>query len=130
MPYPESRWVTRAGVAPPEHRRDSSAPPSGEEADGSTILDNSLVVWLSEISEGGHGVSNAKWVVAGGAGGRLKTCRFVTFGDPNRGQWQPDKSQPSHGDFWLTIARALDVPLTSFGEARALKGPIASLLNA
>jgi hypothetical protein len=100
-----------------------------KEADGSSVLDNTVALWVNEVSESGHGTKNAKWVVAGSAGGKLRTGINVTFGDRFRDQFTSDKTQPSHADFLLTLAQALDTDLTTIGDARAVKGPIAKLLK-
>jgi len=51
-----------------------------DEADGSTILDNSAVLWSNEIAMGSsHNQLNMPVLVAGGAGGRLRTGEVVDF---------------------------------------------------
>jgi Protein of unknown function (DUF1552) len=100
-----------------------------KEADGSSVLDNTIALWVNEVSESGHGTKNAKWIVFGSGGGKLRNGINVSFGDRFRDQFTSDKSQPSHGDFLLTLAQALDTNLTTFGDARAIKGPITSLLK-
>jgi Protein of unknown function (DUF1552) len=45
-----------------------------------TMLDNSLVVWGSELGRGNsHSFEKMPFVVAGGAGGKLKTGRYLQF---------------------------------------------------
>lgn len=100
-----------------------------KEADGSSALDNTIALWVNEISESGHGTKNNKWVVFGSGGGKLRTGINVAFGDRFRDQFASDKAQPSSGDFLLTLAQALDTDLTTIGDARAIKGPIAKLLK-
>ena len=49
------------------------------EGDGS-MLDNSLVVWGSELGKGNtHSFDKIPFVVAGGAGGKLTTGRYLQF---------------------------------------------------
>ncbi len=49
------------------------------EADGTRLLDNTLVVWGSEIATGNtHSWANMPFVLAGSAGGAVQTGRFVT----------------------------------------------------
>jgi hypothetical protein len=45
-----------------------------------TMLDNSLVVWGSELGKGNsHSFDKVPFVTAGGAGGKLKTGRYLQF---------------------------------------------------
>lgn len=47
---------------------------------GKTLLDNSLVLWISEFGDGGdHNVTNLPVVLAGGLAGALKTGRHLSF---------------------------------------------------
>lgn len=49
------------------------------EANG-TMLDNSLIIWGSEIGKGNsHSFERIPFVVAGGAGGKLKTGRYLQY---------------------------------------------------
>ncbi len=51
-----------------------------QEPNGQTLLDNSLVLWISEFGDGGsHDTNNLPVVLAGGAFGGLKTERFLDF---------------------------------------------------
>jgi hypothetical protein len=52
-----------------------------KEGDG-TLLDNTLVVWGSEIGKGNtHAFERVPFVLAGGAGGSLATGRYLQFAD-------------------------------------------------
>jgi hypothetical protein len=71
---------------------------------GSTLLDNTLVLWLSEFGDGGaHDTRNLPVVLGGGLGGRLKTGRHVAFG--NR----------SHNDLFTTILNLFGFDDKQFG---------------
>jgi hypothetical protein len=49
------------------------------EGDG-TLLDNTLVVWGSELGKGNsHSFQKVPFVLAGGAGGTFETGRYLTF---------------------------------------------------
>ncbi len=85
------------------------------EGDG-TMLDNSLVLWISEFGNGGvHSTANLPVVLAGGLGGKLKTGRHLAF------------AGRSHNDLYTTILNLFDQPDTSFGHPSAEfnKGPLA-----
>ena len=44
-----------------------------------TVLDNTAVVWFSEIAQGSHEHYDMPFVIAGGAGGAFKTGRYVNL---------------------------------------------------
>lgn len=49
-----------------------------EEGDG-TVLDHTLVVWMSELADGAHGWDQWPVVLAGGAAGRFRLGRYLRF---------------------------------------------------
>jgi hypothetical protein len=80
-----------------------------------TLLDNTLVLWLSEFGDGGaHDTRNLPVVLAGGLGGRLKTGRHLAFG--NR----------SHNDLFTTILQLFGGTDVTFGHPapELNKGPL------
>ncbi len=46
---------------------------------GGTLLDNSAVVWVSELGTGTHEISRVPNVIAGGAGGYFRPGRYVHY---------------------------------------------------
>ncbi len=76
------------------------------EADGSTsILDNSALLFASEISDGNsHNHDDMPVLLAGGLGGAITQGRHVV----RDGEW--------FADLFMYIAAAMGVPLESFGE--------------
>lgn len=80
-----------------------------------TLLDHTLVLWLSEFGDGGaHDTRNLPVLLAGGLGGRLKTGRHLAFA--NR----------SHNDLHTTILNLFGGTDTTFGHpgAEFNKGPL------
>ena len=76
-----------------------------------TMLDNSVVLLCSEISDGNsHSHDDMPFVLAGGAGGALRTGRLY------------NTSGRRHSDLLLTIARAMGDGAASFGQASS--GPL------
>lgn len=89
------------------------------EGDG-TLLDNTLLMNISELGKGNdHTTTNVPIVLAGRAGGALRTGRFLSF-DP--------KAQVLHSNLLLSILHAFDVPAATFGHAPWCTGPLAGLL--
>ena len=73
--------------------------------DGGSMLDNSIVVLCSEVSDGNtHSFDNMTFILSGGGAGTIETGRVLTF------------NQKPHSDLWITLARAMGEDLTSFGE--------------
>ena len=73
-----------------------------QEGEGS-MLDNSIVLLCSEISDGNtHSLDNMPFIMAGGAGGAYQTGRLLEF------------DRAPHGRMHLQIAQALGANITSF----------------
>lgn len=63
-----------------------------EESDGSTLLDNSVVLWCNEISGGGtHDAFNHPVLIGGGAGGRLRTGEIIDYRQDDDVRWARGK---------------------------------------
>jgi len=90
---------------------------AAREPDGSSLLDNSLVLWGNEIGAGNtHSYKDIPWLLAGGAGGRLKTGRFLQF-----------KDKP-HNDLLVSVCNAMGFDdVESFGIPGVCTGPLAGL---
>lgn len=85
-----------------------------QEADGTSVLDNSALFFSSEIEDGdSHSHFNMPILVAGKAGGALRT-----------GQHQRYTNQPSVGNLFVSLGQALGVSsVTQFGDSNgALQG--------
>lgn len=80
-----------------------------------TLLDNTAVVWCSEVGDGQeHTCTNIPLVIAGSAGGFLKMGQTLDFGSR------------SHASLLLTLCRAMGAPETDVG-ANSEQGPLAEL---
>src|ERR1700749_4284030 len=51
----------------------------GIDEGGSTLLDNSVIMYTSYMADGGHGTNDYPVLLAGRAGGALKTGRHLAF---------------------------------------------------
>jgi hypothetical protein len=83
----------------------------------SSILDNSLLFFSSEIADGNlHAVNDMPVVIAGSGQGAIETNRHVRYAAPNN----------TFADLHIAVANAFDVPVTSFGEDGT--GPLPGIL--
>jgi len=89
------------------------------DVDGKSVLDNTAIVWVTEISEGpNHSFNNMPYVIVGGLGGALKTGEFFDYGNKR-----------AHNDLFITLGQAMGIPnFTTFGDPAFVKGPLDTLL--
>lgn len=81
-----------------------------------TLLDNSLVIWTNELSNGdAHSRKNVPIAMLGSCGGKLRTGRYVKY------------AGRSNNDLFVSCMNAMGVPATSFGEAQHSIGPLPDL---
>lgn len=90
---------------------------SYREGNGRTLLDNSLALWTNEISRGpDHSYRNIPFVLAGSAGGSLKTGRYIVA------------NNKPHNDLLVTICQAMGLKdVTTFGDPQYCTGPLTDL---
>jgi hypothetical protein len=89
---------------------------NAKEADGSSMLDNTLVLWVNELARGNaHSHDKMPYVLAGGAGGALRTGRFLTY-----------KGTP-HNNLLVSCMNMMGVAGTTFGNPTFCTGPLANL---
>jgi hypothetical protein len=87
-----------------------------KEADGSNMLDNTLLLWGNELGVGNtHDYKNIPWLIAGGAR-HLKMGRSLQFKDA------------PHNDLLVSICNAMGLAdVTTFGIPGCCTGPLAGL---
>jgi len=90
---------------------------AAKEPDGSSLLDNSLVLWGNELGSGNnHTYKNIPWVLAGGAGGYLRTGRQLSYQD-----------QP-HNNLLVSVCNAMGFEdVQTFGIPGVCTGPLMGL---
>ena len=81
-----------------------------------TLADNTLIVWVNELSTGNHSHEGVPFVLLGSLGGRLRTAKVASF----PGQ--------SHGKLLVNVGQALGMPITTFGEPTYGNAPLPGLL--
>ena len=85
------------------------------EGDG-TMLDNTLVLAVNELSRGNtHSHIDMPFILAGGAGGRLQTGRYLSY------------ENVSHTELLVSILNLIGVDTNTFGDARFCRGPLPGL---
>ena len=80
------------------------------------MLDNTLVVWGNEVSEGNtHSHDNMPFLLAGG-GWHFRTGRYL------RSQSVP------HNNLLVSVLNAMGAPVTTFGDPDFCTGPLSGLV--
>ncbi len=83
-----------------------------------TMLDNSLVVFINTCGGSHHrGYETHPMIMWGGAGGKLRGGRYLSY----------EKGRHCISDAYVSVARLMDVELTTFGAANHCKGPLPGL---
>ena len=80
-----------------------------------TMLDNTLIVWTSDLGRGDHDLNNVPVVLLGGASGAVRPGRFI------------DGAPQTFQRVGCTILRAMGEPVPGFGDAPSC-GPLAGIL--
>lgn len=103
-----NRWYAEE-VAYLLGRLDSIPEPLGE----GSILDNSVIFWGNELSDGDrHSRNDMHFVVAGSGGGYFDTGRFLQFDDER------------HNDLLVSMANAVGHDIDRFGDPGYTNGPL------
>lgn len=91
---------------------------SYQEGDG-TLLDNTLLLWATEIGESTqHDLMLMPYVLAGSAGGAVRAGRFIDYGS----------SPKDNNQLLVSIAHAMGADdLTAFGDGSGATGPLPDL---
>jgi hypothetical protein len=84
-----------------------------KDADGSSVLDNTMVLYGSSLADGhGHDAKNLPLIVAGRGGGAIKTGRSLAF-----------EEDTSMSELHVSFLQAMGIEAESFGESdRPLPG--------
>ncbi len=88
-----------------------------EEGEGS-LLDHTLVLWANDFGDGrSHDYRDVPYVLAGRAGGALRTGRFLHY------------AGGAHNDLLLTCLHALGIEADCFGDPALCTGALPGLLG-
>jgi hypothetical protein len=81
-----------------------------------TLLDRTVVFWCTELAHpSSHSHTGMPFVLAGSAGGRLRTGRWVRY------------SGRPHNDLLVTLQNAFDLGVQTFGMPEYCTGPLPNL---
>jgi hypothetical protein len=81
------------------------------------MLDNSIVVWGSELGKGNsHSFEKVPFVVAGGAGGKLTGGRYLQFDDVE------------HNRLLVSVAQLMGVGMDKFGSTDTGSGSLTGFI--
>lgn len=103
--------------------------------DGGTLLDDSLILFANALGHGGaHTANKVPFIVAGRAGGKVKTGQYLsfpnvtTFSSPRPALSDHGPGVRCHNDLLVTIAQALGLDMPRFGLDELNRGPISEML--
>jgi hypothetical protein len=97
-------------------------------AQGTTLLDEGVAVYVNDLATGGHLYENVPYILAGSAGGALKTGLYVDAGDvPNNVFTTNNKILNTIGAA-VGCKNAAGAPLDDFGDPTLEKGRIDALV--
>ena len=88
-----------------------------EDPQGGTMLDNTIILWGSEIAKGNnHSWEDMPFVMVGGGGGSLVTDRFVRYDSQN------------HCRLLVSCCNAMGLNVSAFGGFDDGSGPLTEIL--
>lgn len=113
-----------------ERFRDMLALLDGVPEPNGKLLDNTAVVYFSEMGYGQtHSPNNIPVIVAGGAQGAFKLGQYLDLNGRYKGLYgRATDGGRSINDLWQTLAQGLGVRMDGFGERAFSKGVIPELL--
>jgi len=89
-----------------------------ESGDGTSILDQSVVLWCNELGNGyTHEAANIPYVLAGRCGGALDTGRFLQY------------DYRGHGELFAAIGQALGLETATFGMPEVFDSALTEVLS-
>ncbi|MDX2023426.1 MAG: DUF1552 domain-containing protein [Deltaproteobacteria bacterium] len=90
-----------------------------KEADGKSLLDHSLVLWIQDVGRGNHSVDHLPWMTFGSAGGAIKTGRYLNV--------RTGAKPVPHNRVLTSIANVFGAKVETVGDARVGTGGLAAL---
>jgi Protein of unknown function (DUF1552) len=95
---------------------------------GKTILDNTVILWTSEVDGGdAHTVQSIPVVLMGSLAGTLKTGQFLSYGPPG-GIAGINANGRNMGDLFATLSNLMGAPMTTNYGPRMGRGVVEEIL--
>jgi hypothetical protein len=89
--------------------------------EGGTLLDNTAVLWCNEVGKGNnHAHRDLPFLLAGSCGGYFRTGRFVDY-------MAGGAAGHPHNNLLVSLAQAMGLPDTTFGDPAYSTGPLPGL---
>ena len=86
--------------------------------EGGTMLDHTLILWCNELGKGNaHSGTDAPYVLAGRAGGTMRTGRSLSF-----------QGAVPHNNLLVSLLNAMGLSATRFGKPEWCSGPLPGLV--
>jgi hypothetical protein len=94
---------------------------SYKEAGGKSVLDNSVIMYTNELSDGrAHSFMDLPYILAGSAGGYFKQGQYILLGQA--GSTKSDDQKAPHNKLLNTIVNAMGIPSDWFGAPEGSGG--------
>jgi Protein of unknown function (DUF1552) len=85
-----------------------------------SLLDHTVVLWANEVGKGNnHAHRDLPFLLAGSCGGHFRTGRFVDYLASGSGH--------PHNNLLVSLAQAMGLPETTFGDRQHCTGPLPGL---
>jgi hypothetical protein len=90
---------------------------------GKTILDNTVILWTSEVDGGdAHTVQSIPVVLMGNLGGTIKSGQFVSYGNAGGIAGVDANNNRNMGDLFATLSNLMGAPMTTSYGPREGRG--------
>ncbi len=97
-----------------------------------TMLDHTIVLWVSALAHGNHSHRSMPFLTAGSLEGRVRTGRYLNYGtgalrmDGSGGRGY-ERGRP-HNDLHVSLQNAFGIESDTFGDERFCTGPLPGFL--
>ena len=99
------------------------------QSDGTTLLDNTLVVWCGQLASGDHSLDRIPYILAGGTSLGVKTGRYVMLPRKASTNWPAYSTGIPHNNLFVSLANLMGMSTTTFGNPSVCTGPLTQVLS-
>jgi hypothetical protein len=90
-----------------------------KEADGKTLLDHTIVLWVQDVGAGGHSLDRLPWMIFGSGGGALPTGRYLDL--------HVNGATQAHNKLLTSLAQIFGAQTDGYGDKRISTGRLEAL---